>query len=157
MDHTPPFPQLPAPSSVVGLPADQEVFFRWGHFPPIAQQLENRPDVHRKRFWRLFEEALDMPVEPDGGNNHTLAHALTEKVINAALGGERWAIQMIMDRVDGKPVLGLDISRPNGDMPGASSAVAAFFSKWAEEANTIDAEVEEVSDLELMMRGEYGD
>lgn len=137
------------------------VTFRWGQFPPIEEQLENRPDVNRKRFWRLLSDACDQPVTPDNGRNITVAHALVETLVNDALRGDHKAMAMVLERVDGKAVMGVDFSTPSGDPSAGATAVGAFFAGLSGiGGDVVDAEVieeqpaiEHMSDLEKMQQG----
>jgi hypothetical protein len=49
---------------------------------------------------RLFEQALHRAIAQDSGERIRLA---AEKLLDKAAEGEIWAVQMLADRLDGKP------------------------------------------------------
>ena len=50
-----------------------------------------------------FRDMLNVALhEPDGKKKHTKLRSIADKLISKAKEGEPWAIEMVMDRIDGK-------------------------------------------------------
>ncbi len=52
---------------------------------------------------KLFADAVRMAVNEDDGTGQRKLRRIAEKLVDAAMGGQGWAIQQIADRLDGKP------------------------------------------------------
>ena len=72
------------------------------------------PDGAKKP--RKFLAALERALAVDGGEK---IRRVAEKLIDSAMAGEPWAIQMLADRLDGKPV-----QQISADSDGGAVAIA---------------------------------
>lgn len=60
-----------------------------------------------------FTDALRMALaEEDEVTGKRKLRSIAEKLVTEAINGESWAVQMVADRLEGKPVQSLEVGRP---------------------------------------------
>jgi hypothetical protein len=58
---------------------------------------------------KAFAEALRVAVNVEQEPGKPKLRAIADKLVEEALAGQGWAIQQVADRLDGKPVQGVDM------------------------------------------------
>lgn len=58
---------------------------------------------------KLFHDALKRALARSGGSVDKGLNKVCDKLVDAALAGEQWAIKEVADRVEGKPAQSLSI------------------------------------------------
>ena len=69
--------------------------------------LGNKNNVKNKPFWDMITRII---AQEDGKRLREAG----EKLFDAAAAGEPWAINVIADRLDGKPHQSVDLANPDG-------------------------------------------
>ena len=78
---------------------------------PWSPGQSGNPNGQRKQ--KKFLDALERSLLEDDGKH---LRQIADKLRDAALQGESWAIQMVADRLDGKPVQALSADADEGNI-----------------------------------------
>lgn len=86
--------------------------------PDESRSVENRKRMKRPWAREALMTALAAETLDDKGRKTKKLRMIIERLINAAMDGQPWAIQEVMNRVDGKPAQ-VHSNDPDNPMPGA--------------------------------------
>ncbi len=90
---------------------------------PWSEGESGNPEGAKKRF--AFLRTLDRAIAQDDGKR---LRGAVEKLLDLAESGEQWAVQMLADRLDGKPAQAVAVTGADGGpfvMMWANSGEAA--------------------------------
>lgn len=85
---------------------------------------------------KSFANMLNIALAAKGQSGETKLREVAEVLVDKALSGESWAVNMVADRVDGKPLQAIEHSGEIGDGSSKEQRDAAF-------AAAIQAEAED--------------
>lgn len=83
---------------------------------------------------RSFANMLNIALAAKGLSGETKLREVAEVLVSKAIDGESWAVNMVADRVDGKPMQAIEHSGEIGDGSSKEQRDAAFAAAIAAEA-----------------------
>ena len=79
---------------------------------PFQPGQSGNPEGARAHKQKRFYAALDRAIEQEDAKR---LRAAAEKLLDLASQGEPWAVQMLADRLDGKPAQQIALTDPDGE------------------------------------------
>lgn len=84
---------------------------------------------------KSFANMLNIALAAKGLTGETKLREVAEVLVDKALSGESWAVNMVADRVDGKPLQAIEHSGDIGDGSSKEQRDAAFAAAIQAEAD----------------------